>query len=132
MQAVRDRYAPNGALPIIESHRMALEAVVKKECDAGVARHEYFKNEKRVRLRRLDEYEVPPDVYVARAGLDPAIVGAFRQSLLSLLDEAILGNLPLQPLARFLPVSDDDMEYKQIRSALTNEILRFKSDPGGK
>jgi ABC-type phosphate/phosphonate transport system substrate-binding protein len=114
-------------LPVPRSHREALRAVVNGKFDAGAGRRQDFERENRGRLVEVYSCDVPPDVYVARAGLDGEVVRACRDSLLSLQDKELLGNLPLQPLTQFCLASDADYEF--LREALRNEALEFELAP---
>ena len=111
-------------LPLVRSHRLALESVLEGKFEAGVARRQYFQNAKSRGLVEIHTFDIPPDVYVAREDLDSILARAFGQSLLALRDKQLLSDLPLQPINQFLPAMDSD--YNALRGLLDRELRAFE------
>ncbi len=95
-------------------HDKVVFAVGAGNYDAGASNENSFhKYAEQKGLRKLMEFPCVTKPWVARAGLDPALFDALRESLLELSDPRILG-----PISRsgFLPAEDAD--YDLIREAM--------------
>ena len=122
---------PPRTMDVIDSesqyaHDVVIQAVVSNRFDVGDARWHHFKQNSYRGLVELLRFKVPPRVYVARPGLNPAIAAAFSNSLLTLKkpeEIAALRELFDLPTANFAPVTN----LNHIYSALTNEIRRFEA-----
>ena len=99
------------------------------EFDAGAAdRHRFEASRyKRPGLEELCPFQVTPGVIIARAGLDPQVVNALRQTLVSLnskREKRLLEKLHGYTIEGYLPVTDSYFDW--FRSALTNEVALFR------
>jgi serine/threonine protein kinase/ABC-type phosphate/phosphonate transport system substrate-binding protein len=115
--------------PDVYSHKEVLRRVLANDYDIGESSRHHFELHRRrgQGLVELCSFRVPPDVIVARTGLDPRLVDALRQSLCSLRSKkhrTLLGRLR-QGLEAYQPAAD--AEFHQLRSMLTNEVQRFES-----
>jgi ABC-type phosphate/phosphonate transport system substrate-binding protein/tRNA A-37 threonylcarbamoyl transferase component Bud32 len=115
--------------PDVYPHREVLRRVLANEYDVGESARHHFELHKHrsAGLVELLAFPVPPDVIVARAGLDPRLVEAFRHSLSSLRskrERTLLGRLK-PGLEGYQPANDAD--FDELRSMLTNEFRRFES-----
>lgn len=129
IREVQRRTGQTDVMPVVRRNRETLRAVLQGGYDAGVVRERYFETEKRKGLVALTVFETPPDVYVARAGLDAKVIEAFRGSLLALRDSQMLANLPMPgvTITRFVLPSRAVQETWE--RALTNEALAFEPLP---
>jgi phosphonate transport system substrate-binding protein len=95
-------------------HDAVAQAVDIGDFDAGSLRMAVFQraNEKDT-MRVLLTFENVTSPWVARAGLDPVVAAALRDSLLSLKDPAVLKELKV---SGFAPTSDD--EYQLVRDGM--------------
>ncbi len=109
------------------AHSVVIQAVVTNKCDVGDARlHDFERSPFRTTLVVIKQFPVYPKVYVARENLDPTVIAAFQQALLSLNKEQKL-------LRKFFESASDgfsavtDMDLNGIRYALTNDIPKFEA-----
>jgi len=126
---VQRRTGQTDVMPVVRRNRETLRAVLQGGYDAGVVRERYFETEKRMGLVALEVFETPPDVYVARAGLDARVIEAFRTSLLSLRDSQMLANLPLPGVTISRFVLPNQAVHETWDRVLTNEALTFDPLP---
>jgi serine/threonine protein kinase len=114
-------------LPVSISNMEAARSVLEGEFDGAVLQRRYFDHLKwrKPGLREIFSFTITPNVYVARADLDPAIVRAFREAMISLNNPALLVKLPIKPPIQRFQVPDES-EFLKLRTALTNEVLVFE------
>lgn len=112
IEGAQDRTGQRDVRPDMDVNREIVRAVLYRGYEAGVVRARFFQRNAHSGLMQLDVFETPPDVYVARAGLDPGVIDTFRTSLLS-----------LKSTPRFVPLNPADCE--SFRQALTNEAAFF-------
>lgn len=129
IREVQRRTGQTDVMPVVRRNRETLRAVLQGGYDAGVVRERYFETEKRKGLVALTAFETPPDVYVARAGLDAKVIEAFRGSLLSLRDSQMLANLPMPGVTISRFVLPSRAVHETWERALTNEALAFEPLP---
>lgn len=115
------------------AHRVVIEQVRAGMFDVGESLRRHFGKNQYKGMRKvlveLDSFPVPSDVYVARPGLDPVVVDAMRQSLLSLneREKKVLELLHTTLINGFAPVNERD--FDGLRAAETNEVAQFKMHP---
>lgn len=110
------------------AHWLVIEKVVSGEYDVGVAPSRHFESRRqRGGLVEVGRYAVPRDIFVARAGVPPEIVMAFRQALISLSDNRILRQLGSGTQDGLEAASDGDVD--EIRKALISELQCFERAP---
>ena len=107
-------------------HDKVVQSVMIGDFDAGAAKMSTVKKvDKSKKLRVLHDFDVVTKPWVARAGLDPAIVAELRAGLLGLQSPEALKQLKI---SGFLP--SDDREYDSIRKAL-EAVDRFAPAANG-
>ncbi len=113
----------------IRAHKRVIEEVSQGRADVGAAPRRNFEinRYRRGGLVELCSYPVTSDVYVARPDLDPEVVRALRESLVSFQNEEE-AKLLLQlndnvVIKGFEPVTDDS--FNDLRSAMANEVAEF-------
>ena len=126
IRSVQRRTGQTDVMPVVRRNRETLRAVLQGGYDAGVVRERYFETEKRKGLIALEAFETPPDVYVARAGLDAAEVEACRESLLALQDRQLLASLPLPGVTITRFVTPNTAAHEAWARAMTNEAAAFE------
>lgn len=96
--------------------------VLNGELDGTVLQRSYFEKlqGRPPGLREVFPFASTPNVYVARAGLDPLVVAAFRAAMLAIKSN-ILSRLP--NAQGFQPLNLSEMG--KLRSAMTNEAAQF-------
>ena len=107
------------------AHKEVLRCVLVNDYDVGEASRSHFEIQKHRGLVELYAFQVPPDVIVARPGLNARLVDAFRRSLCSLRsrhERKLLGRLK-SSLQGYHDANDED--FQQLRSMRTNEVQRF-------
>lgn len=109
------------------AHKAVIEKVLNGEYAIGVAPKRHFdkKNRGRGILVELAKFSSPPDVYVAKSGLDPNIMRVFQASLVSLRDKAMLGKMRRYMIHGLEPITDGD--FDKFRGLITNEWVFFKT-----
>jgi ABC-type phosphate/phosphonate transport system substrate-binding protein len=112
-----------------QAHKRVIQEVSLGRADVGEAPRRHFEQArfKRHGLVPLLVYPVTPDVCVARPGLEPDIVRALRESLVSFQagkDEALLGPLGHNvSFDGFEPASDRD--FDDLRQAMQKDLTEF-------
>ena len=113
-----------------QAHKQVIQNVLLGQADVGEAprRHFELSRYKRRGLVPLLVYRVTSDLYVARPGLDPEVVRAFRESLATFQsqeDQKLLAQLNNNVvISGFDPVGEGD--FQEIRSAMSHEIAEFE------
>jgi ABC-type phosphate/phosphonate transport system substrate-binding protein len=117
----------------VQAHKQVIQEIFLGRADVGEAPRRYFElfRYRRQGLVPLLSYQITSDIYVARPGLEPEVVRALRESLVS-----FQGREEKELLAKFShnvvvdgfeAAADDD--FKDIRSAMSNEVAAFESSP---
>jgi len=110
------------------SHKIVIERVLAGEFDLGESRRNQFERHRHRGLVELYRFSATPDLYVARPGLDPKVVEALREALVSFStpgEKGLLRKLHESMIDGFEPASDAD--FDEIRTALTTEVARFEA-----
>jgi phosphonate transport system substrate-binding protein len=95
-------------------HDTVASAVLMGDFDAGSVNVKAFESANtKSELRALITFENVTQPWVARAGLDPAVIAALQKSLMSIKDPAIVRELKF---SGFLPTSDT--EYQFVRDGM--------------
>jgi hypothetical protein len=116
-----------------QAYKLVIQEIFLGRADVGAAPLRYFElfRYRRQGLVPLLSYPVTSDVYVARPGLDPEVLRALRESLLSfqgLEARKLLGKFSRNSTDGFDPVEDGD--FKDMRSAASNEVADFERGAG--
>jgi ABC-type phosphate/phosphonate transport system substrate-binding protein len=113
------------------AHKEVLEQVLARSFDVGVAPDRRFERQKhRGRgLVELARFEVPGDVFVARADFDVNIVSAFQKAVASLDGKRNKNHRKLLSslsgsLNGLVPI--DDRSFDNVRGAFQDELARFE------
>ena len=115
----------------VQAHKRVIQEVLLGRADVGEGPRRNFETwrYRRGGLLPLHTYQVTPDVYVARPGLDPEMVAALRKALVSLQsrrEKTLLAKLNQNVVIEgFEPVQDGD--FDDIRSAMTHELAEFEN-----
>lgn len=113
--------------PEVFAHKAVIDRVVAREFDVGESRRHHYQRNRHRGLVEIYNYTVPPSVYAARPGLNPGIINAFRQSMLSLQsssEKGLLRRLSTSTIRGF--EASRDSNFDGLRTAMTNEIARFQ------
>lgn len=95
-------------------HDLVASRVALGDFDAGSLAAGTFEESRAAgKLRALCTFENVTKPWIARAGLDPAVVSALRESLLSLKDPAVLKELKISGFA-----ATSDAEYALVREGM--------------
>ncbi|MBK8002237.1 MAG: protein kinase [Verrucomicrobia bacterium] len=108
------------------SHAAAIAAVTNNLADIGVARREYVQDLTKHWLEIVSGFESPPQLWVASTNMEPAVVEAFRQALISTKTIEFLGGPDRRQLSRIVAV--EDAYYDSLRRMLTNEVRAFEGE----
>jgi serine/threonine protein kinase len=113
----------------IKSGREALRHLLQGKVDVAVTPKRYFeiRRHRGAGLRMIGRFPGVPEVFAARAGLDPEVVNAFRNAMLSLKDSPGLGTLSSFRIVTGL-IATNDTYFDGLRLALTNVQQHFESD----
>jgi ABC-type phosphate/phosphonate transport system substrate-binding protein/tRNA A-37 threonylcarbamoyl transferase component Bud32 len=112
----------------VKGGREALRHLFLGDVDAAVTLKRYFETRRHrgTGLRALSKVPGVPEVFAARSGLDPAVVGAFRTAMLSLKESPGLGTLSSFRTVTGV-IATNDSYFDDLRMALTNVQQRFES-----
>lgn len=111
--------------PEFFAHKEVLRRVLKGDFEVGECSRTHFDKYGRGRLVPLKEFPVPPDVIVARAGLDRRLADAFQEALCSFkTDEELTQLRRIRVGDGYEPASDSD--YKTLRS-LAEDVRKFEA-----
>lgn len=106
------------------SHAAAIASVTNNLADIGVARREYAQDLTKHWLEIVSSFESPPQLWVASTNIEPAVVEAFREALISTKTIEFLGGPERRQISRIVAV--DDSYYDSLRRLLTNEVRAFE------
>jgi serine/threonine protein kinase/ABC-type phosphate/phosphonate transport system substrate-binding protein len=111
------------------AHMVVIESVISNLFHVGEARVHHFKKNKHRGLVKLDQFDVPPRVYMANTNVAPEVAEAFANALCSLDSEDIklAAKFFGDSFKGFQRIVDTDLD--PIRAALTNEVRIFEQRP---
>jgi ABC-type phosphate/phosphonate transport system substrate-binding protein len=114
----------------IKGGREALRSLLEGKIDAAVTLKRYFevRRHRGTGLRIIGKVPGWPEVFAARAGLDPRVLDAFRNAMLSLEHSPGLGTLSSYRTVSGV-LATDDRYFDGLRMALTNVQQNFESRP---
>jgi phosphonate transport system substrate-binding protein len=113
-------------LSYLGRHDMVARAVELGDYDAGSMASGTFEESRAAgKLRALATFDNVTKPWIARAGLDPALVAALHESLLSLKDAAVLKELKVSGFA-----STTDAEYALVREGMKHADEFEHGTPG--
>jgi ABC-type phosphate/phosphonate transport system substrate-binding protein len=107
------------------AHREVIAKVLSNEFEIGVAPAIRFEAAKGTNLVALHRYFGRPDVYVARAGLEPNLVKAFRMAMAAMKNKTVLEQTKRGMRNGFTPCTDSDFE--SFRKLLEKDWLFFET-----
>lgn len=112
----------------LDRHDKVFKAVEVGDYDAGAMHIATFEdlNGDKVRLREIARFENVGKPWVARAGLDEALVVALRRSLLGMTSEAPLKALKVHG---FSPTTDDDFKLVRTGMKISETFVRPTPQP---
>jgi len=106
----------------LQRHDRVFKSVALGDYDAGAIKESTFKRyNKDDSLRVIHVFENVTKPWIARADLNPDVVKAIRQSLLSLNDKAALAALKI---SGFLPTSDEEYKFIRVEMRMASEFSR--------
>ena len=113
-----------------QAYKQVIQEVALGHADIGEAPRRYFElyRYRRRGLVELESFRVNSDVYVARPDLDPTVVAALRETLVSFqgpADDKMLARLNDHIVVTgFDPIADHD--FDEIRAAASREVVDFE------
>jgi serine/threonine protein kinase len=115
----------------VKSGREALRDLLQGKVDAAVTPKRYFeiRRHRGTGLRLIHRFPGAPEVFAARSGLDPKLLNAFQEAMLSLKESQGLGTLSSFRIVTGV-VATNDSYFDGLRMALTNVQQRFESTNG--
>lgn len=103
-----------GECQYLGRHDKVVKAVLLKDYDAGSAKESTFnKYNQKDELRVIHRFDNVTKPWIARAGLDPAIHAALKETLLSLTDQDILSEARISQF-----VEAEDQDYQIVREGM--------------
>jgi serine/threonine protein kinase len=107
-----------------DAYPLAIEK--RRQIDGAVLQKPWFVELKKREpgLREVYSFTSTPNVWVARADLNPAVVRAFKEAMLSIKGPALLTALPTKIKPSFR--TPDKKAFDDLRAILTNEVAEFE------
>jgi ABC-type phosphate/phosphonate transport system substrate-binding protein len=122
-------------LPVRASGAEGALRVLSGEFDGAVLQRWQFDRLKHQKpgLREVYSFRINPNVWVARAGLDPAKVRAFKEAMLSIKDRTLLAELDIKPPVESFHEPDEE-GLRELYDVMKNvaaefDALRFVPSP---
>jgi ABC-type phosphate/phosphonate transport system substrate-binding protein len=115
----------------VKSGREALRYLFQRKVDAAVTPKRYFeiRRHRGAGLRLIHRFPGVPEVFAARSGLDPKLLNAFQEVMLSLKKAEGAGTLnSFRIVTGVVPANDS--YFDGLRIAITNVQQRFESTSG--
>jgi serine/threonine protein kinase/ABC-type phosphate/phosphonate transport system substrate-binding protein len=115
----------------VKAGREAVRNLLQGKVDAAVTLKRYFeiRRYRGTGLRLISRFPGVPEVFAARAGLDPEVVKAFQNAMLSLKESPGLGTLSSFRTVTGV-IATNDNYFDGLRDAWTNVQHRFDSSVG--